>query len=48
MRNNADLNTVEGKVLEAKRTALIKAHVYLINYSLKHAYSFHRWKMWLM
>jgi hypothetical protein len=40
LRHDVDLSTDEGKALEVKRKALITAHVAMINYSLKHAYSY--------
>jgi hypothetical protein len=40
LRNDADLDTEEGKALESKRNDLVRAHVAMINYSLKHSYSF--------
>jgi hypothetical protein len=44
LRNDADLSTEEGQELENKRTALVRAHVAMINYSIRHAYSYTRWK----
>jgi hypothetical protein len=44
LRNDADLDTEEGKALDEKRNDLICAHVAMINYSLKHSYSFKQWK----
>jgi hypothetical protein len=44
LRNDADLDTKEGKALESKHLDLIHAHVAMINYSLKHSYYFNRWK----
>jgi hypothetical protein len=43
-RNNADLDTDEGKLIEKQRKELISAHVAMINYSLLRSYSYSRWK----
>ena len=42
MRNDADLQTDEGKALETKRLALLHAHVAMINYALRHLYLYNR------
>jgi hypothetical protein len=44
MRNDSDASTDEGKETEKQRLALIRAQVSMINYSLKHSYSYTRWK----
>jgi hypothetical protein len=44
LRNDADLSTDEGKTTERQRKELISAHVAMINYALRHSYSYHRWK----
>jgi len=43
-RNDSDPTTDEGKLLETQRKELISAHVSMINYALKHSYSYTRWK----
>lgn len=44
LRNDADPATAEGKSIEKQRKALIAAHVSMINYAIKHSYSYARWK----
>lgn len=44
LHNNANLKTDEGKAVEVKRMELISAYVAMINYSLKHSYSYKRWQ----
>ena len=43
-RNDADPNTEEGMTLNNQRKELIRAHTAMLNYSLRHSYSFERWK----
>jgi hypothetical protein len=43
-RNDADLTTDEGMAIENQRRELIRAHTAMLNYSLRHSYSFDRWK----
>jgi hypothetical protein len=42
--NNLDSTTVEADILEAKCKLLVNAHVQLINYAIKHKYTFERGK----
>jgi hypothetical protein len=44
LRNDADVSTEEGQAIERQRKELIAAHVAMINYALRHSYSYHRWK----
>jgi hypothetical protein len=39
-----DSDDPDDVALESKRTALVKAHVHLINYALSHGYALQRWK----
>jgi hypothetical protein len=44
LRHDGDPTTDEGKAIESQRKELIRAHVSMINYALRHAYSYTRWK----
>jgi hypothetical protein len=43
-RNNADQSTEEGKATESQQKELIRAHTAMLNYSLRHSYSYKRWQ----
>jgi hypothetical protein len=43
-RNDIDLTTDEGMAIENQRKELIHAHTAMLNYSLRHSYSYDRWK----
>jgi hypothetical protein len=43
-RNDADPTTVEGQEIENQRHKLIRAHTEMLNYSIRHSYSFDRLK----
>ena len=44
MQNDSGKSTDEGKATEQQRKALNRAQVSMINYSLRHSYSYERWK----
>ena len=43
-RNDSDLTTDDGSMVESQRMELIRAHTAMLNYSLRHSYSYDRWK----
>jgi hypothetical protein len=44
LQHDGDPTTDKGKAIESQRKDLIRAHVGMINYGLRHAYSYARWK----
>jgi len=43
-RNDADHSTEEGAQVESKRMELIRAHTSMLNYAIRHTYSYSRWQ----
>jgi hypothetical protein len=43
-KHNLDPISVEANIFEANRKQIVQAHVDLMNYAIKHRYSYERWK----
>ncbi len=42
--HSLDLESEEGEVLETRRKKIITAHVSLINYAIRHRFTYEKWK----